>query len=307
MRICAKGTPYRGYPAFLDFFADIEARHGSDVLYYFRGESCSGWDLRPSVMRPEVNTSDFILRLSEGRMLTELMRRRPEEFVPSTCTLDEWVIGQHHGLKTRFLDITKDPRIALYNASYDKSYADKTGLVYVFAVPKHLVKPYNDENVSIIANFAKLERTDQNVLLTKTGSQMQQQDRKRPIGYLYRESLRRLCELIQDEKPRFEPAMIDARDFFRVFVVEPRHINERIRVQSSAFLVSAFHERFERDQILSWTPNVPVYANYTLTIPSGRKHAIMRELGLLGVTHETLFPGLDSSAAAIIDLSRMRE
>ena len=302
-----QGHPISGVSAFLDFFKTIECQHSSDVLYYFRGESCKGRDLRPSVMRPETNPTDFILRTSEGRMLTDLMGRRPEEFVGATSALDEWVIAQHHGLKTRFLDITKDPRIALFNACYEEAHKGSTGLVYIFAVPKPLVKPYNDETISIIANFAKLERPDQNTILTKTGTQMKQQDPNVPIGYLYTESVRRLCKLIQEERPRFEESMIDARDFFRVFVVEPRQIDDRIRAQSGAFLVSAFHERFERDQILNHNPDIPVYANYTLTIPSGRKEALMQELRLLNVTHETLFPGLDSAAAAVPDFYRQHQ
>ena len=54
------------------------------------------------------------------------------------------------------------------------------------------------------------------------------------------------------------------RDFFRVFVVEPQQSVERVRAQSGAFLVSAFHERLERSAILDWNPMIPVYDYSTL-------------------------------------------
>lgn len=92
---------------------------------------------------------------------------------------------------------------------------------------------------------------------------------------------------------------MDPRDFFRVFVVEPRRSSGRIRAQSGAFLVSAFHERFEREAILEWNKDTPVYAHSKFTIPAVSKADLADELRLLDVSHETLFPGLDASALAV--------
>ena len=92
---------------------------------------------------------------------------------------------------------------------------------------------------------------------------------------------------------------IDLRDLFRVFVVEPQQLFERIRMQSSAFLISAFHERFERDEILNQNANIPVYNYYTRKVPFGSKQDIMEELRLLNITRESLFPGLDEAAKAV--------
>ena len=304
--IVCQGHPITGVSSFLDFFRNIESQYGIDVVYYFRGESTTGWELRPAVMRYDRNTNSFAFRSKEHAMLTDLMSRRPEEFTDATSALSQWVIAQHHGLKTRFLDVTKDPLVALFNACSDPSNLDAGGLLHILAVPRWLVKPFNDVAVSIIANFAKLNRTDQNTILTKTGTQMQEQDPDVNIDSLYLRSIRQLGRLVREEKPWFEEQMIDVRDFFRVVVVEPQQSIERIRAQSGAFLVSAFHERFERDEILKWNDAIPVYANYTVTIPSRCKGQIMEDLNLLGVTHEKLFPGLDSSAAAITGFYQRR-
>ena len=61
---------------------------------------------------------------------------------------------QHYGLKTRLLDITRNPLVALFNACEEDG--EKDGRLHVFAVPSDLIKSFNSDTVSIIANFAKL-------------------------------------------------------------------------------------------------------------------------------------------------------
>ena len=112
--------------------------------------------------------------------------------------------------------------------------------------------------------------------------------------------MRRLYGLISQEKPRFEAA-IDPRDLLKVFVVEPQQTFERIRAQSGAFLMSAFHERFERNQVVRWNKQIPAYRHYTLLVPASGKNKLLEELALFGVTREALFPGLDETARAITE------
>ena len=109
--------------------------------------------------------------------------------------------------------------------------------------------------------------------------------------------------LVRVEKPHFE-ARIDIRDLYKVFVVEPEQLSERLRAQSGAFLLSAFHERFEPANIVQWNDGTPIYAHYPLTVTRDCKGIIQEELRLLNITHETLLPGLDSSASVINDLFR---
>ena len=117
----------------------------------------------------------------------------------------------------------------------------------------------------------------------------------------YQTALRQLYELIRAEKPYFEER-IDPRDLYKVFVVEPQQTPERIRAQSGAFLASAFHQRFERDHVQQWNERIPVYAHYRLTLQGHQKPQIMDDLRLMNISQETLFPGLDTSAKAVLDL-----
>ena len=275
---------------------DLQNEHGDDVQLYFRGESSDSWDLRPSVMRCSKEDKDkFPFRAWEGEMLNELMSRQPEAFSGLTSAFSQWVLAQHYGLKTRLLDITRNPLVALFNVCEDGSIED--GRLHVFSVWRDMIKSFNSDTVSVIANFAKLRHTEQNLLLSKTEDDTDEGEgldllRKRD------EALGRLYHFIRQEKPYFLEN-IDLRDLFRVFVVEPQQSFERIRMQSGAFLLSVFHERFERDEILNRNADIPVYDYYTLKVPFTSKPDIMEELRLLNITRESLFPGLDEAAKAV--------
>lgn len=274
-----------------------------DFTLYFRGERDHTWDLQPSVMRPS-GEGEFKLRTNESEMLSELMSRRPEDFTGMSSALEQLVIAQHFGLKTRLLDVSMNPCVALFSACDDRDSAGKAldnskdGRLHVFAVPRLLVKPFDSDTISIITNFAKLGRGFQSLLLGKTGSESLNQDPNEPLRYLYSEAMRRIYHFIRREKPHFEDR-IDPRDFFRVFVVEPKQSFERIRAQAGAFLISAFHERFEREEILRFNKEIPVYEHYTLTVPRTSKVEILQELRLLNFTRETLYPSLDEVANAV--------
>ena len=260
---------------------------------YFRGEFTCGWQLRPSVMRED----SFAY---ESDMLIELMSRRPEEFSRLTSALDRWVLAQHYGLPTRFLDITRNPLVALFHACAEASnsgHGKTDGRLHVLAVPRPLVKTFNSDVVSVIANAARLSRRQQDALLGKRYCMYGNRIRD---SHEHASAMRALYQLIREEKPHFDER-IDPKNLYQVFVVEPQQSSDRIRAQSGAFLVSAFHERFEREEILRWNEAIPVYAHYKLNIPSNCKHHILDELQLLNITRESLFPGLGTSAETVVD------
>ena len=306
-------TPTVGMPAFdnegigsvselLDRCRDFRELHGDGVVLYFRGEGRRFPDMRPSVMRsPEAG--QVPLRSAEGNMLDDLMTRQPEAFNGLDSSLAQWVLAQHHGLRTRLLDITRNPLVALYNAC--NHFGDEDGRLHVFGVPRGLIKPFNSDTVSVIASFAKLPRAEQNILLGKTQNDAPEEvfptnltDYVGSGTNLFTKAKAHLYTIIRQEKPYFEER-IDIRDLFGVFVVEPQRSFERLRAQSGAFLVSAFHERYERTEVLRGNRHTPIYSHFVLTLPQTHKESVRGDLRLLNVTRETLFPSVDEAASAV--------
>ena len=287
-----------------NFIKAVPNLNRDNIILYFRGERCCSWDLRPCVMREPA------LRSTEGEMLNDLMTRQPEAFNGLNSALAQWVLAQHHGLKTRLLDVTRNPLVALFNACTDKDGNlddEHNGLLHVFGVPKSLIKPFNSDTVSVIANFAKLSRSEQNLLLGKDRAD-DKDDQFPHIGdrsEMYAKAKDRLYYIIRQERPNFRER-IDARDLFRVFIVEPQQKFERIRAQSGAFLMSAFHERFEWNEVLQWNKDTPIYLHYLLELPKELKSQILQDLQLLNVTRETLLPSIDEAASAITQQYRDR-
>ena len=281
-----------------------------EIVFYFRGEpcNCKSWELRPSVMRSQTNPK---LRNSEGRMLFDLMSRQPEEFSMSPSALEQWVLAQHYELKTRLLDVTRNPLVSLFNACQEFPGCDcgevdadhKSGRLHIFVAPRAMVRPFNSDVISVVANFAKLRSYEQALILGKReGIEPDGSTSSIPPDRYdaYSEAMRRLYHFTRQEKPYFDER-IEPRHLFEVFIVEPRQSFARIRAQSGSFLISAFHERFEAEQVSSSIPGITIYEQYVLSVPSETKEAILEDLRLLNVTRESLYPGLEEAAAAVME------
>ena len=264
---------------------------------YFRGERTYGHDLVPSLMRK----ANKKIQKHEGDMLRDMVSRRPEDFSETTSALAQWVLAEHHFLNTRFLDISKNPLASLFFACRErkeKKERKEDGCIRIFDVPSRLIKQFNSDTISVIANFAKLNPWEQDRIL---GKKCKADIASRPEGY--NEAMYYLYQSIRQEKSYFDER-INLGDLYRVFVVEPQLSTERVRAQSGAFLVSALQKRFEPEEIIGRGKDLWVYAHYKLRIPSKCKSKIRRELKLMNITEETLFPGLDSTSNAIMDMYR---
>ena len=248
-------------------FLDAITNLGTDVPLYYRGEPAFGLPLSPSLVREG-------LAEVEGDMLLDLISRRPQELSGMATVLDQWVLARHHGLKTRFLDVTKNPLVGLFFACEgNERYDEADACLHIFSVPEPLGKTFSSDTISVIANFARLSKNDQNRILYQSGEARTYAFRKDDID----EAWGRLYQLIEREKSHFEQR-VELKDLYGVFVVHPQQSVERVRAQSGAFLVSAFRDRFDYPEGTDWNGGLRPYGHCTLTIPSGCKKQLRNEL-----------------------------
>lgn len=93
----------------------------SDSVYY-RGQSCSCWDLKPSVFRGSI--------LDEHSLLSKASLKLWNEVSLLKSYLEKMLFFQHYGLCTRLLDVTFNPLVALFMACCEENQNTCDGVVF---------------------------------------------------------------------------------------------------------------------------------------------------------------------------------
>lgn len=239
----------------------------TDIKLYFRGQSNLEHILIPSLYRNNNN-------LYENYYYKDVMAKYPNEFLNCRYTFDELTKMQHYQIPTRLLDITSNPLVALFFACHNK---DIMGRLFVFKVHKDEFKYYDDDSISVLANIAKLNSSFNIEEIEKKYADINKNN-----------EVHRLVHEIRREKPYFEDKILK-ETFHQTFFVKSKYNNNRIINQSGAFLLFGINKtRYEPSTFTNQNPDNVIYL-----IPSKTKPKMLRQLELLNIQQNTLFPELD--------------
>lgn len=89
---------------------------------YYRGQSCSHWELKPSVFREPI--------LDEHSLVNKASLKLWNEVSSLKSYLEKMTFFQHYGLCTRLLDVTFNPLVALYMACCEDNQNKCDGVVF---------------------------------------------------------------------------------------------------------------------------------------------------------------------------------
>ena len=264
-------TTIKDYLIELSDFFKINPKKYSQHHYFYRGQRKDTPEVLPSLIRDNMFAS-------EVQIINQAYGRRPLIFKEQNSSFERLTKLQHYGLKTRLLDLTLNPLVALFFACDGDE--DKDGVVYIYDADSF---DYNSKEVLIHAAISEMEIINgiyiQDLLIElKDKGIISSLDLEK-----YRENN---CE-------RFKKIL--KGEYFVISNLS----NDRLIQQSGAFFIPGCIEIAEEENPEKCSIHkvkkvgVEKYLLIKYRIPWNKKKDLLEELDLYNINRASLFPELD--------------
>lgn len=246
----------------------IVHKNDHEIEYFYIGHSDYNFKPVPTIYRGKRDNHGrrpikFVQ--NEDKIFREIILRTPFDFINERTTMEKLVKMQHYGLPTRILDITSNPLVALFFACEKSNQND--GEVLIFKIPKDVIKYYDSDTVSVLANLSQMP-------------------------FNFKDECGLLLHKIQDEKPQFQ-LLFNANTFNQVVAVKVKLSNNRILKQNGAFLLFGINgmKNIQAEVLKEWILKIRIRSNC--------KIKIRNDLNAIAINNSTLYPELEKQTEYI--------
>ncbi len=248
-----------------------------EMAAFYRGNTSNRplHDIYPKVYRDHIYYEDTIIN--------ETITHKFDYFCNCRTAIEKLEMLQHYGIPTRLLDITQNQLVALYFACQKSSKkAEDDGKVIIYMLERKYIKYNDSDTVSVLANIAFMPRGFR-IDINKTEREI-----KDSANYL------KLLDQIRKEKVSFRADI--RKELFDDYVVcvIPNMNNKRIIAQQGAFLLYGIKDGRKMlcsEMSLKYNKQFKIKE---IIIDKKSKKKILKELQVLGISDEVLFPELES-------------
>ncbi|HAP4716499.1 TPA: FRG domain-containing protein, partial [Enterococcus faecalis] len=253
------------------FLSELQAL-GGNKEFFFRGENREFSKRSPSIYQKEqlVKNSDKYY----SRLIAEnpsALRSNPFETLSNL---------QHYGARTRLLDITSNPLIALFFAVIEPN--DEPGYVYV----------YESEDIKFDTNHTAIMKAAINFL---SGDMVMNFIKEEDSEDQDENFLQKLNEKTNLREQLCNPESI-RKDLKKAHIVISTKKTDRIIRQSGNFIMPAFE--YEEDSVSKSIEDLSVIDKENqvpilFEIDSRKKQKILNELSSLGINEGSVYPDVE--------------